>query len=86
MGPHIFVHELIEDERTRLKAGLRLGSDFVLRRSQNVLTNSRGERTPAKAQALGSGDETIRNVILAFIEQRFTSSSDQELTGFELLI
>jgi len=49
-----------------LEAGLRSGSAFVLRRSQIVLSRSRGERGPAIARALGCKDETVRDVIRAF--------------------
>src|SRR5215510_10428879 len=66
MRPPIFVRELTPDERNQLEAGLRSGSAFVLRRSQIVLSSSRGERAPAIAQALGCNDETVRDVIRAF--------------------
>ena len=66
MRPPIFVRELTQDERKQLEAGLRSGSAFVLRRSQIVLSSSRGERAPAIAQALGCNDETVRDVIRAF--------------------
>ena len=68
MRPPIFVQELTEDERLQLEAGLRSASAFVLRRSQIVLSSSRGERAPAIAQALGCNDETVRDVIRAFNE------------------
>jgi len=66
MRPPIFVRPLTENERGQLESGLRSGSAFVLRRSQIVLSSSRGEHAPAIAQALGCDDETVRDVIQAF--------------------
>jgi transposase len=68
MRPPIFVRELTEGDRAALEAGLRSNSAFVLRRSQIVLSSSRGERAPAIAKALGCNDETVRGVIRTFNE------------------
>src|SRR5215210_867142 len=49
MKPPIFVRELSEKERKRLKAGLRSRETFVMRRSQILLASARGLSPPKMA-------------------------------------
>ena len=60
-GP-IFVRSFSENERATLRAGLRSGDAFRLRRCQ-ILLASAEERTPRQiAKHLGCSDQTVRNV------------------------
>lgn len=68
MKPPIFVRKLSKEEREALEAGLRSKDAFVLRRSQILLTSSRGESPPTIARSLGCGSQTARNAIHAFNE------------------
>ena len=66
MKEPIFVRSLTENERTTLRAGLRSGDAFKLRRCQ-ILLASAEERTPRQiAKLLGCTDQTVRNVIRDF--------------------
>ena len=58
MKPPIFVRKLSKEERKRLEAGLRSKDAFTLRRSQMLLTSSRGEHVPQIAENLGCGQQT----------------------------
>lgn len=69
MKPPIFVRKLSKEEREALEAGLRSKDAFVLRRSQILLTSSRGESPPTIARSLGCGSQTARNAIHAFNER-----------------
>jgi transposase len=66
MKTPIFVRELTEEERDRLKAGLRAKDGFEVRRSQMVLASSRKETARKIARGLGCDDQTVRNVIKQF--------------------
>jgi transposase len=66
MRKPIFVCALNENERERLKAGLRSADGFELRRCQIILASARGEHAIAIAQSVGCCDETVREVIKAF--------------------
>jgi transposase len=66
MRKPIFVRALNENERERLKAGLRSADGFELRRCQIILASARGEHAIAIAQSVGCCDETVREVIKAF--------------------
>jgi transposase len=65
----VFVRDLIEGERDRLKAGVRSSKPFTVRRSQIILSSARGERAPRIAEFLGCDDQTVRNAIVAFNER-----------------
>jgi DNA-binding NarL/FixJ family response regulator len=65
----IFVREIAEGERDRLKAGLRSFEPFTVRRSQIILSSARGERAPRIAEILGCDEQTVRNAIKAFNER-----------------
>lgn len=67
-GP-IFVRSLTEGESAGLRAGLRRGNAFTLRRSR-ILLASAGGGTPRRiARQVGCTDQTVRNVIGAFERQ-----------------
>ena len=66
MKEPIFVRSLTESERATLRAGLRSGDAFRLRRCQ-ILLASAEERTPRQiANHLGCSDQTVRKVIRDF--------------------
>jgi len=65
----IFVRSLSEEERERLKAGLRSKHTFTMRRSQIILVSSRGERAPRIAENLGCASQTVRDAINDFNER-----------------
>lgn len=66
MKEPIFVRSLTDGERASLRAGLRSGNAFTLRRSQ-ILLSSAGSKTPRQlARQLGCTDQTVRHVIRAF--------------------
>jgi|SRR3954451_312221 transposase len=69
MKPPIFIRALSNDERTRLKAGLRSKDAFLLRRSQMLLASSRREHVPRIAGNLGCGQQTVRDAIHDFNER-----------------
>jgi transposase len=63
MKEPIFVRSLTENERATLRAGLRSGDAFRLRRCQ-ILLASAEQTTPRQiANLLGCTDQTVRNVI-----------------------
>jgi transposase len=70
MKPPIFVRTLSKDERKRLEAGLRSKDAFTLRRSQMLLASSRGEHVPQIAENLGCGQQTVRDAIHDFFNER----------------
>ena len=59
---------MTEEERQKLKAGLRSREPFTVRRSQILLSSARGEWVPRIAELLGCNDQTVRNAIAAFNE------------------
>jgi transposase len=66
MKEPIFVRSLTDSERATLRAGLRAGKAFPLRRCQLLLASAEG-RTPRQiAKLLGCSDQTVRNVIRDF--------------------
>lgn len=66
MKEPIFVRSLTENERATVRAGLRSGDAFRLRRCQILLASAEG-RTPRQiAKHLGCCDQTVRNVISDF--------------------
>lgn len=66
MKTPIYVRELTEAERARLKTGLRSQNGFEIRRSQIVLASARKETARRIARTLGCDDQTVRNVIKKF--------------------
>jgi transposase len=66
MKTPIFVRELTEAERDRLKTGLRAKDGYEVRRSQIVLASERKETARKIARTLGCDDQTVRNVIKQF--------------------
>jgi hypothetical protein len=66
MKTPIFVRELTEAERDRLKTGLRAKDGFEVRRSQIVLASERKETARKIGRTLGCDDQTVRNVIKQF--------------------
>jgi len=66
MKEPIFVRSLTENERHSLRAGLRSGDAFTLRRCQILLASAQ-QKTPRQiAKLLGCTDQTVRNVIADF--------------------
>jgi transposase len=68
MKTPIFVRDLTEEERERLKQGLRSKDGFEVRRSQIVLVSARKETARKIARNLSCDDQTVRNVIKQFNE------------------
>jgi transposase len=66
MKTPVYVRELTEEERERLKTGLRSQDRFEIRRSQIVLASARKETARRIARILGCDDQTVRNVIQKF--------------------
>lgn len=66
MKAPIFVRPLTAAERTALRAGLRSGDAFTLRRSQILLQSAAGHTPRQIARHLGCTDQTVRNTIRAF--------------------
>jgi transposase len=66
MKKPIYVRDLTEAERARLKTGLRSQDRFEIRRCQIVLASARQETARRIAQTLGCDDQTVRNVIKKF--------------------
>ena len=66
MKEPIFVRSLTAGERASLRAGLRNGNAFTLRRSQILLSSAEGTTPRRIAMQLGCTDQTVRNVIRAF--------------------
>jgi transposase len=69
MKTPIFVRSFSDEERERLKAGLRSKDTFTMRRSQIILASSRGERAPRIAKNLGCASQTARDAINDFNER-----------------
>jgi transposase len=69
MREPIFVRELMEEERQKLKAGLRSKNPFTVRRSQIILSSDRREWAPRIAEFVGCDEQTVRNAIVAFNKQ-----------------
>ena len=65
----IFIRPLTDEERQALERGLRSKDAFVMRRSQMLLANARGERAPQIANALGCDDQTVLDALHAFNER-----------------
>jgi transposase len=66
MKTPVYVRKLTEEERARLKTGLRSQDRFEIRRSQIVLASARKETARRIARTLGCDDQTVRNVIKKF--------------------
>jgi transposase len=68
MKTPIFVRPLSEDERRRLREGLRSKDAFTMRRSQVLLASSKGERAPKIASNLecASHSQSVRDAIHDF--------------------
>jgi transposase len=62
----MFVRSLTAEERKQLRAGLRSGQAFTVRRCQILLASSRGERASQVAQSLGCATQTVRNSLREF--------------------
>jgi transposase len=69
MKTPVFVRPLSEEERRRLREGLRSKNAFTMRRSQVLLASSRGERAPKIASNLGCASQTVRDAIHDFNER-----------------
>ncbi len=69
MKKPLFVRELTEEEREKLKGGLRSREPFTVRRSQIILSSDRGERAARIAEFVGCNEQTVRNAIVAFNKQ-----------------
>lgn len=61
-----FVRPLTDEERHRLRVGLRSADAFPLRRSQILLASAEGESPAHIAAHLGCTPATVRNAIRAF--------------------
>jgi transposase len=66
MKPPIFVRSLTPEEIKQLRAGLRCGKAFTVRRCQILLASSRGERASQVAHSLGCATQTVRNLLRDF--------------------
>src|SRR5512135_2951788 len=62
----IYVRDLTEEEQKTLIAGLHSSDAFVLRRSQILLSSTRGESAPSIAKALTCDEQTVRHAIHDF--------------------
>jgi transposase len=62
----IYVHTLTEDEQAALRAGLRSGEAFVMRRCQILLASAQGKRASQIASELRCDTDTALNTINAF--------------------
>lgn len=66
MQTPLFIRPLTADERNRLKAGLRSGEAFMVRRCQMLLASAEGQHTTTIACILCCNEQTVRNAIHAF--------------------
>ena len=66
MKEPIFVRSLTDGERASLRAGLRSGDAFTLRRARILLASAEGKTPRQVARQVGCVDQTVRNVIRAF--------------------
>lgn len=73
MKTPIFVRPFSEEERDRLREGLRSKDTFTMRRSQILLASSRGGRAPKIAENLGCASQTARDAINDFNERGMDS-------------
>jgi len=69
MRTPIYVRDLTAEEQRVVKAGLRSGDGFRLRRCQILAASARKKRVPVIAKDLGCDQQTVRNVIHGFNEQ-----------------
>ncbi len=69
MKDPIFVRSLTESERATLRAARRSTRAFTLRRSQLLLLSGEGKTPRQIARQLGCTDQTVRNVIRAFVRE-----------------
>jgi len=77
MPQPIYVRELSATEKTSLKAGLRSGSGFSVRRRQIVLASRAGKKAGVIAAELQCDDQTVRNAIKAFNHAELASLQAQ---------
>jgi transposase len=73
MKTPIFVRPFSEEERQRLREGLRSKDSFTMRRAQILLASSGGERAPRIAANLGCASQTARDAINDFNERGLDS-------------
>ena len=66
MRTPLFIRPLTADERNRLKAGLRSGEAFTVRRCQMLLPSAEGQQTTTMARILCGNEHTVRHAIHAF--------------------
>jgi transposase len=66
MHPPLFLRPLTEVERAQLRARLRSGDAFTLRRCQILLASDQGQDAQLIARNLGCSPGTARNAIKAF--------------------
>ncbi len=66
MKEPIFIRSLTESERATLRAGLRSGDAFTLRRSQILLASAEGKTPRQIAKYLACSDQSVRNTIRNF--------------------
>ncbi len=69
MQPKLFSRELSDEERRKLKAGLRSQDAFVLRRCQVILSSAEGQSVSAIAKLFGCHRDTVRRIINTFNSQ-----------------
>jgi transposase len=73
MKTPISVRPFSEEERERLREGLRSKDSFTMRRAQILLASSGGERAPKIAANLGCASQTARDAINDFNERGLDS-------------
>jgi transposase len=66
MHPPLFIRPLSAEERAHLRAGLRSGDAFTLRRCQILLASDQGQSLRVIARNLGCAKGTVRNALNAF--------------------
>ncbi len=66
MKTPIYVRDLTEEEKERLKQGLGSKDGFEVRRSHIVLASARKETARKIARNLGCDDQTVRDVVKQF--------------------
>jgi transposase len=69
MKPKLFSRELSDEERKKLKAGLRSQDSFVLRRCQIILSSAEGQSVSVIAKLFGCHRDTVRRIINTFNSQ-----------------
>lgn len=62
----IYVRKLTEEEKEKIKEGLRAKKAFEMRRSQIIMASSKGKGAKEIAQEIGCSGGTVRNAINAF--------------------